>query len=97
MGIKNMIKEIHYAYRITNSTSGLVCTYSEFEEDKMIDLLLDIKKSAIKDIFWVFKKRDSSPEEPICIIDGPYNRIYFHYSGEVEQLDDVIKKLTKTS
>ena len=39
------MKENHIAYKISNESSGLVCTHSEFEEDNMLGLLKDIKQS----------------------------------------------------
>ncbi|MDP1602206.1 MAG: hypothetical protein Q8M03_02990 [Legionella sp.] len=89
------MKERHLAYKITDNTSGLICTHSEFEEDKMIDLLKDIQKDCTEGVFWIFKQLDNQPREPLCIIDCTHQRIYYHYSGEVEQIEDTIKKLTK--
>ncbi len=90
-----MMKENHIAYRISNETAGLVCTHSEFEEDKMLELLLDIKQTNYKGIYWIFKQLKDQPQEPLCIIDGRYNRIYYHHSGEVDDLNAMIKKLSK--
>jgi hypothetical protein len=88
------MKENHIAYKITKDTSGLVCTHSEFEEDKMVDLLKDVKRSKYQGIYWIFKQLKGKPQEALCIIDGGYNRIYYHHSGDVEDIDAVIKKLS---
>lgn len=88
------MKEKHFAYKITLACAGLVCTHSEIEEDKMIDLLKDIQQTPSDGIFWIFKEMDNHPKEPLCIIDK--KRIYYHYSGEVENIDEAIKKLTRT-
>lgn len=85
--------ERHFAYRITHSNLDLVCTHFEIEENKMIDLLKEIKTKHHEGIFWIFKQFGDQPKEPLCIIDCPKNRIYYHYSGEVEELEDMIKKL----
>lgn len=89
------MKEKHFAYKISRETGGLVCSHYEFEEDKMLDLLETIKASEPKGIYWIFKQLNGKPEEALSIIDCEHQRIYFHYSGEVEPLDDVIKKLKK--
>lgn len=88
------MKEKHFAYKITQSGLGLVCTHSEIEENKMVDLLTEIQKEHSEGIFWIFKQFDNQPKEALCIIDCPANRIYYHYSGEVEELKDAIKKLS---
>lgn len=88
------MKEKHFAYCITRKPSGLVCTNYEFEEDKMLDLLRDIRNTDSTGIYWIFKQLDGQPHEALSIIDCEKRRIYFHYSGEVEHLDDVIDKLS---
>ncbi len=88
------MKEKHYAYKVTLASSGLVCTHSEIEEDKMLDLLKEIKNDHSEGIFWIFKQFGDQPKEPLCIIDCPHKRIYYHYSGEVEELKDAIEKLS---
>ncbi|CEG56388.1 hypothetical protein [Legionella fallonii] len=88
------MKEKHFAYKITHDSSGLVCTYSEIEEDKMLDLLKEIQNNYSEGIFWIFKQFDVQPKEPLCIIDCTTKRIYYHYSGDVEDLKDTINKLT---
>lgn len=87
------MKEQHFAYRITRSEAGLVCTHSEFEEDKMLDLLKEIKNNHSESLFWIFKQFGEQPKEQLCIIDCAKNRIYYHYSGEVETLQEAIEKL----
>lgn len=87
------MKEKHFAYKISHESDGLVCTHHEFEEDKMLDLLQAIKQSESSGIYWVFKQLDNTPQEALSIIDCEHQRIYFHYSGDVELIDDVILKL----
>lgn len=87
------MKEKHFAYKISHEPKGLVCNHQEFEEDKMLDLLLDIKKSQATGIYWIFKQLNGEPQEALSIIDCEHQRIYFHYSGEVSPLEDVIEKL----
>ncbi|MDI9817976.1 MULTISPECIES: hypothetical protein [unclassified Legionella] len=89
------MKEMHYAYKVTSQSSGLICTQAEFEEDKMLDLLKDIVNTGSEGIYWIFKQLENNPREPLCIIDCYHNRIYYHYSGEVEDIDLMIKKLSK--
>ena len=89
------MKEKHYAYKITHASAGLICTHSEIEEDKMLDLLKEIKDVHSEGMFWIFKQLGDQPKEQLCIIDCPNKRIYYHYSGEVEQLEDTIKKLSQ--
>ncbi len=86
--------EKHFAYKITRDNSGLVCTQSEFEEDKMLDVLKDIQGTHNKGIYWIFKQLNGKPQEALCIIDCEHNRIYYHYSGEVEDIQDTINKLS---
>lgn len=88
------MKEKHYAYKITYNPSGLNCPHSVLEQDKMLDLLTEIKNQHTDGIFWIFKQFGDQPQEALCIIDRPNNRIYFHYSGEVEDLQDTIVHLT---
>jgi len=88
------MKEKHFAYKILRESSGLVCTHSEFEEDKMLDLLKEIKQLHSKGIFWIFKQLEGQPQEALCVIDCSHGRIYYHYSGEVENLEDTIVKLS---
>jgi hypothetical protein len=89
------MKERHFAYKITNNASGLVCTYSEIEEDNMLDLLKEIQNNYSEGIFWIFKQFGDQPKEQLCIIDCPKKRIYYHHSGEVEDLKDTIAKLIR--
>lgn len=88
------MKEKHYAYKITHASTGLVCTHSELEEEKMLDLLKEIQSTDFDGMFWIFKQFGDQPQEPLCLIDCPNKRIYYHYSGEVEALKDTIEKLT---
>lgn len=89
------MKEKHYAYKITPGATNLICTYSEIEEHKMVDLLKEIHSKHSDGLYWIFKQFDGKPREELCIIDCPNNRIYYHYSGEVEALEDAIAKLSK--
>jgi len=86
--------EKHFAYRISRDSSGLVCNQSEFEEDKMLDVLKEIQNTHAKGIYWIFKQFNGKPQEALCIIDCEQNRIYYHYSGEVEDIEATIKKLS---
>lgn len=89
------MKEQHYAYKITHGASlGLNCPHNALEKDKMVDLLKEIDNKHNEGIFWIFKQFDDRPQEPLCIIDCAKKRIYFHYSGEVEDLKDAIANLT---
>lgn len=90
------MKEKHFAYKVTSQASGLVCTQAEFEEAKMLDLLKDIlQKDHAKGIYWILKQREDEAQEPLCIIDCYHNRIYYHYSGEVDDIASTIQKLSK--
>ena len=88
------MKETHFAYKISRDSSGIVCTQYEFEEDKMVDLLNEILQRNFKGIYWIFKQLEGKPQEALSIIDCSQNRIYYHYSGEVEDLNETIKKLS---
>lgn len=88
------MKEKHIAYRLSRDPSGLVCTQSEFEEDKMVDLLKEIQALQTKGIYWIFKQFDGKPLDALCIIDCAKNRMYYHHSGEVEDISSVINKLS---
>ncbi len=88
------MKEKHFAYKITKDPSGLICQQSEFEEDKMLDLLKEILDVHARGIYWIFKQLNGKPQEALCIIDCEHNRIYYHYSGEVEDIKDTLRKLT---
>ncbi|HHF7345001.1 TPA: hypothetical protein ACPSKE_000868 [Legionella feeleii] len=89
------MKEKHYAYKITSQSSGLLCTHSEIEEEKMLDLLQEIQRNDSEGIYWIFKQLGDQPKEPLCVIDCQHQRIYYHYSGDVEELASTIKKLSK--
>ncbi|CEK09155.1 hypothetical protein [Legionella hackeliae] len=91
------MKEKHFAFKVTSQASGLVCTQAEFEENKMLDLLKDIQKSHSEGIYWILKQRDNQALEPLCIIDCYQNRIYYHYSGDVEDIATTIEKLSKST
>lgn len=91
-----IMKEKHFAYKISKGSTGLVCSQSEFEEDKMVDMLIGIQEAEAKGIYWIFKQLNGKPQEALAIIDCEHNRIYYHYSGEVENIDDTIKKLHHT-
>lgn len=88
------MKEKHFAYKVSMGSNGLVCTQSEFEKDKMLDLLKEIKDVHAKGIFWIFKALNGKPQEALCLIDCEHHRIYYHYSGEVEDIDQTINKLS---
>ncbi len=88
------MKEQHYAYKITHGTSGLNCPHSALKNDRMVDLLKEIENQHSEGVFWIFKQFDNQPQEPLCIIDCLKKRIYFHYSGEVEDLKDAIANLS---
>ena len=87
------MKEKHFAYKIARNSSGLVCTQSEFEEDKMLDLLKEIRDTHARGIYWIFKQLNGKPQEALGIIDCEHNRIYYHYSGEVEDIEHTMQKL----
>jgi hypothetical protein len=89
------MKERHFAYKITKDSSGLICTHAEFAKDRMVDLLKEVKDSNFDGIYWIFKQLDDHPKEQLCIIDSSHGRIYYHYSGEVEDINDLIKKLSR--
>lgn len=89
------MKEKHYAYRVSLASSNMVCTHSEIEEDKMLDLLTEIQNDYSEGLFWIFKQFGDKSKEPLAIIDCLHGRIYYHYSGEVEELKDAIKKLSQ--
>lgn len=89
------MKEHFYAYEISYNICQMVCTTSEFTEDKMLDILEDIVESHADSLFWILKKSKEQSKTPFSIIDCPNNRIYYHYSGEVEALDETIQKLTQ--
>lgn len=89
------MKEKHFAYKIISNSSGLVSTCAEIEEDKMLDLLKLIDKDNTIGLYWIFKQLDNKLHEPLCIIDCTHKRVYYHYSGDVEDLEKTIKKLTK--
>ena len=87
------MKEKHFAYKITHSSSGIVCTHSIIEEDKMLDLLEEIQDQYSEGLFWIFKQIGNQPEEQLCIIDCANKRIFYSYSGEVEKISETIAKL----
>jgi hypothetical protein len=88
------MKEQHFAYKITEAPSSVICTHAELEEENMLDLLIEIQNEHPDGIFWIFKQFGDLPKEPLSIIDCAHNRIYYHYSGEVEKLTEAIKKLS---
>ncbi|QMT60956.1 MULTISPECIES: hypothetical protein [unclassified Legionella] len=88
------MKEQHYAYKITHGTTSLNCPHSALKNDKMVDLLKEIEHQHSDGIFWIFKQFGDQAQEPLCIIDCSKKRIYFHYSGEVEDLTDAIASLS---
>lgn len=88
--------EKHFAYKITKNAADLVCQHEEFEEDKMLELLKDIQQLPPKGIYWIFKQIDGKPQEALAIIDCAHQRIYYHYSGEVEDINETINKLSQS-
>ena len=91
------MKERHFAYRVIGGNVDLVCSHSEFNEDKMLDLLKEIKSSYCDGIFWIYTQKDDLKRVPFSIIDCEHQRIYYHFSGDVEDLDETIAKLSKTA
>ncbi len=89
-----IMKEKHYAYKISHGASGLTCPHLALEKDRMVDLLKEIENQHHDGLFWVFKQFGDQPQEALCLIDCTKKRIYFHYSGEVEDLHDAITNLT---
>ena len=89
------MKEKHYAYKIINKKAGLLCTHSEISGDRMLDLLKEIQEANSEGIYWIFKQVGNQPREQLCIIDCKHHRIYYHYSGEVEDISTTIQKLAK--
>lgn len=87
------MKERHYGYKITRGTWGFVYPHFELQKEKMVDLLKEIESQHYDGIFWIFKQFDNKPQEQLCIIDCPNNRIYYHYSGDVEDLNIAIARL----
>ena len=89
------MRETHFAYKIVKESATLVCSQFEFESDKMIEVLKEIQKTQSKGIYWIFKQLSGKPQEALCIIDCAHNRIYYHYSGEVEAIDQTIQRLDR--
>jgi hypothetical protein len=88
-----IMKEQHFAYKIARGTEGFLYPYFELQQEKMLDLLKEIDQHS-EGLFWVFKQIDDKPQEELCIVDCANNRIYYHYSGNVENLDTTISRLT---
>lgn len=89
-----IMKENHFAYKVTRGSCGFLYPHFELQKEKMVDLLSEIEKQHYDGLFWVFKQFNNNPQEQLCIIDCTNNRIYYHFSGEVENLQDTIKRLT---
>lgn len=89
------MKEHHFVYKIVGGNSDLVCSHSEFQEDDMLTLLTEVKQSYKEGLLWIFKQFDNKKREPLSIIDCAHQRIYYHYSGDVEPIDHAIKKLSR--
>lgn len=87
------MKEKHFAYKIARGTCGFVYPHFELQKEKMLDLLKEIESQHYDGIFWIFKQFDNEEQEPLCIIDCSHNRIYYHYSGEVEDVKVAISRL----
>lgn len=88
------MKEKHFAYKIFRDAGGLVTSQFEFEEENMLDLLTEIVQVHSTGIYWIFKQFKGKPQQALCIIDCEHNRIYYHYSGEVEDIVHTIQKLS---
>ena len=63
------MKEKHIAYKITRDATGLVSTVSQFEEERMLDLLIEIRDLHDTGIYWIFKQLDHQPDEALCVVD----------------------------
>lgn len=87
------MKEKHFAYKITRGTCGFLYPHFELQNEKMVDLLKEIESQHYDGIFWVFKQFNNESQEQLCIVDCSKNRIYYHFSGEVEDLQTTINKL----
>lgn len=87
------MKETHYAYLLQRDTDGFVAPRFVLQTEKMFDLLKEISSNHHEGLFWVFKQFDAMPQEPLCIIDCAPARIYYHYSGEVEDLKQTMIRL----
>jgi hypothetical protein len=87
--------EKHFAYKIAHDPSRLVCTQSEFTEDKMLDLLNEIRQKNHRGIYWIFRQFNGKAQEALCLIDCEYARIYYHHSGDVESIDETIARLSR--
>lgn len=87
------MKEKHFAYKISRGNFGFLYPHFELQKEKMVDLLKEIRAQHYDGLFWVFKQFDTEPQEQLCIIDCPFNRIYYHHSGSVEDLDETIARL----
>jgi len=90
-----IMKEKYFAYKISINSSGLVCTQQEFEEDKMLDLLKELVIVQDSRIYWIFRQFNNEPQEAFCIIDCEHKRVYYHHSGEVEDVESIIHKLSR--
>ena len=88
------MKEQHFAYKITRGSAGFLYPYFELQKEKMLDLLKEIENQPREGLFWVFKQFDNNPKEQLCIIDCQNHRVYYHHSGEVDDLKDAISRLT---
>lgn len=87
------MREKHFAYKITRGTCGFLYPHFEIQKEKMVDLLKEIKKQHYDGLFWIFKQFDEHPQEQLCIIDCSNNRVYYHFSGDVTDLNETIAKL----
>lgn len=88
------MREKHFAYKITRGSCGFLYPHFELQKEKMVDLLKEIEHQHYDGLFWIFKQFDNQPQEQLCIVDCVKNRIYYHYSGNVEDLDETISRLT---
>lgn len=88
------MREKHFAYKITRGSCGFLYPHFELQKEKMVDLLKEIEHQHYDGLFWIFKQFDNQPQEQLCIVDCIKNRIYYHYSGNVEDLDETISRLT---
>jgi hypothetical protein len=87
--------EIHYAYKVEISSDGIESKSSGFQSNKMLHLLTQIQKEPKQGLYWVLKQFENHPKEHLCLVDSGADRIYYHYSGEVESLSEAIARLSK--
>lgn len=87
------MKEQHFGYKITSIDAGVNFASAPLSEERMLDLLTKISLDNGEGLYWIFKKFGDAPQEPLCIVDCETHRIYYHFSGIVDNLHDAIGKL----